>query len=114
MGQFVAVYKGNEQLFEKVKLAVTFGARLRGLMFYREMPTISGLLLYPCNSAHMFWMRFSLDLIYLSHDGTVVLIETLAPNQLGRYVKNAYYILETKAGNGVIKNISAGDRLWWK
>lgn len=114
MDRFVGVYRGNEQLFEKVKLAAAFGERLRGLMFYREMSAIDGLLLYPCKSAHMFWMRFPLDLVYLSHDGVVILIETLAPNQLGRFVKNAYYILETKAGNGVKRDISAGDRLWWK
>jgi uncharacterized membrane protein (UPF0127 family) len=110
----VSVYRGNELLFEKVKLAATFGAKFRGLMFYREMPKIDGLLLYPCYSAHMFWMRFSLDLIYLSLDGAVIMIETLAPNQLGGFVKNAYYLLETEAGSGAVKDIRVGDRFWWK
>ncbi len=114
MERFVSVYRGNEQLFEKVKLAGSFRSRLRGLMFYREMPAIDGLLLYPCNSAHMFWMRFSLDLIYLSQAGVVIDIQTLVPNKVGPLKKSAYYILETEAGIGREKNIQIGDCFWWK
>lgn len=114
MDKLVNIYRGNEQLFEKVKLADSFGAKLRGLMFYREMPGIDGLLLYPCKMAHLFWMRFPLDLIYLSREGFVILIETKAPNKLGQFVKNAYFLLETEAGRGLAKNIRVGDRIWWK
>lgn len=83
-------------------------------MFYREMPAIDGLLLYPCQMVHLFWMRFPLDLVYLDRDKTVVLIETKYPNQVGAFVKNAYYVLEITAGAGKAKNIRAGDRFDWK
>lgn len=114
MDKLVNIYRGNEQLFEKVKLAGSFGAKLRGLMFYREMPAIDGLLLYPCNTVHLFWMRFPLDLIYLSRERVVLFIETKSPNQLGSYLKNAYYVLETEAGTGASKNIRVGDRIRWE
>ena len=111
----VKVYRGGEVLFDKVKLAGSFGARLRGLMFYREMPEIDGLLLYPCNSVHMFWMRFPLGLIYLSRERVVLrVVDNLAPNKIGPQVKKAFYVLEVTAGLATFRNIQAGDRLLWE
>ncbi|MGE5583166.1 MAG: DUF192 domain-containing protein [Bacillota bacterium] len=111
----VSVYRGEELLFPQVKLANNFWTRWRGLLYYREMPAIDGLLLYPCNFTHMFGMRFPLDLIYLSRDREILLImDVLVPNKLGPLVKNAYYVLETEAGMMAVKKIRKGDRLWWK
>jgi len=113
--QALRIYRGEEQLFSRVKLAKTFGTKLRGLMFYRELPAIDGLLLVPCNSAHLFWMSFPLALIYLSREREVlVTVNYIAPNKLGPFVKRAFYVLETKAGMVSTKNIQIGDRIWWK
>lgn len=114
MEQLIGIYRGNELLFTKVKIATDFKTKLRGLMFYREMPGIDGLLLYPCQMAHLFWMRFPLDLVYLNREKEVVLIETKYPNRTGRLVKNCYFILEVNAGMGKEKNIRIGDRFDWK
>jgi uncharacterized membrane protein (UPF0127 family) len=115
MDRMVSVYRQNELLFAKVKLAKTFGTKLRGLMFYRELPAIDGLLFYSCNCVHMFWMRFPLDLIFLSRDRQVLkTVKALAPSRLGPFVKDAYYVLETKAGMADEKNIEIDDRVWWQ
>lgn len=113
MDKVVGICRNKELLFKKVKVAGDFGTRLRGLMFYRAMPGIDGLLLSPCKMAHLFWMRFPLDLIYLSRDKVVVFLETKYPNELGRFVKNAYYVLETVAGTSKTRKIRAGDRFDW-
>ena len=114
MVHLINIYRDNELLFSRVKVADDFGTRLRGLMFYREMPGIGGLLLFPCQMAHLFWMRFPLDLIYLSREKVVINIETKGPNQVGRFVKNSYYILETKVGSSEAGNIQVGEKLCWK
>ncbi len=113
MDQLINIYRENKLLLKNVKTASDFGTKLRGLMFYRQMPAIDGLLLYPCKMAHLFWMRFPLDLIYLSRDKVVVFHETKYPNELGGFVKDAYYLLETEAGTGRAKKIRAGDRFYW-
>lgn len=114
MDQLIDIYRGNELLFTRVKIASDFKTKLRGLMFYQEMPGIDGLLLYPCQMVHLYWMRFSLDLVYLNREKEVVLIETKYPNQVGALIKNAYYVLEIMAGTGKVKDIRAGDRFDWK
>jgi len=113
MEQLINIYRGQELLFGKVKPACSFGSKLRGLMFYRKMPSIDGLLLYPCRMVHLFGMRFPLDLIYLSREKIVIYFETKYPNELGRFTKDAYYVLETEAGTARSKNIRAGDRFCW-
>ncbi|MGE5605758.1 MAG: DUF192 domain-containing protein [Bacteroidota bacterium] len=114
MERITNIYRDNELLFTRVKVADDFITKLRGLMFYREMPGIDGLLLCACQMAHLFWMRFPLDLVYLNREKAVVFIETKYPNQLGRFVKNAYYVLEINAGTGKAKNIRVGDIFDWK
>ena len=58
--------------FLKVKIADTFFTRLAGLMFQKKLPQGTGLLLVPCNSVHMCFMRFSIDVIYLDKDYKII------------------------------------------
>ena len=51
-----------------VELAESFFDRLRGLMLRKNLPEGRGLLLAPCNSVHMGFMRFSIDVVYLDKD----------------------------------------------
>jgi uncharacterized membrane protein (UPF0127 family) len=108
----VTIYRGGQCLFPKVRLAASFSARWRGLMFYPQMPGIDGLLLYPCNSVHMFGMRFALGLIYLDRDGRILrVVERIVPNQIGPFVKEAYYVLEI--GPGLPGQLACGEWLSW-
>lgn len=52
----------------EVEIAESFVSRLRGLMWRRQLPESRGLLLTPCNSVHMLFMRFAIDVIYLDAD----------------------------------------------
>ena len=52
----------------EVELADNFLGRLRGLMLRRRLPEGRGLLLAPCNSVHMLFMRFAIDVVYLDED----------------------------------------------
>ena len=110
----VVIYRGHDLILNRVKLAWKFWQRLRGLMFYRDFPGIDGLLLYPCNFIHMLWMRFPVDLIYLSQDQEVLFtVDVLVPYKFGPLIRDAYYVLEIQAGVCAAKNIKVGDRIWW-
>ena len=71
VGQAVAAGTGRV-VVERLYVAKTWWSRFCGLQFRRELPQGYGLLLSPCSSIHMFWMRFPIDLIFLSGDGVVV------------------------------------------
>ena len=57
----------NGQTLE-VELAESFLSRFCGLMLRKNLPEGRGLLLAPCNSVHMGFMRFAIDVVYLDEN----------------------------------------------
>lgn len=49
----------------KIEVADTFLKRFLGLMFRKKLNPGQGLLLTNCNSIHMFFMRFAIDVVYI-------------------------------------------------
>ncbi|WP_297965614.1 DUF192 domain-containing protein [uncultured Anaerovibrio sp.] len=56
----------------KIQVADNFLRRFLGLMGRRELPPGTGLLITPCNSIHMMFMRFPIDVIFYDKDYQVV------------------------------------------
>ena len=56
-----------------VHLATNFWQRFRGLMLRRPLPPATALLIAPCNSIHMCFMRFAIDAVYLDKQGRILL-----------------------------------------
>ena len=64
-------------------------------MFTNPMSQGEGLVLAPCNSIHMFFMRFPLDVIFLDAQNRVVFMyEGIKPWRVGRIVKGAKSAIE--------------------
>lgn len=57
-----------------VQVADTFFARLRGLMLRSpdSLPMGTGLLIAPCSSIHMMFMRFAIDVVYITKEYEVI------------------------------------------
>ena len=80
------VYCNDEIIVNEVKIADTFKTRLIGLMG-RDKLQDEGLLLTDCSSIHCFFMRITIDAVYLSEDMTVLYKETIKPWRIGKIVK---------------------------
>ncbi|WP_458401609.1 DUF192 domain-containing protein [Candidatus Avelusimicrobium sp.] len=86
-------------LADKVELAHSFFKRLKGLMFRRGMEAGSMMSLAPCPQIHTCFMKFSLDVLFLSEDGTILhVIENMRPWRLSPIVRHAVQTLEMPAG----------------
>ncbi|MDH4379683.1 MAG: DUF192 domain-containing protein [Vampirovibrionales bacterium] len=86
--------------------------RLKGLMFTKELPDGHGLWITPCNSVHMFWMRFALDAVFITKDGTIVhLQQNLKPWHLSPVIFKAHSVLEVPTGTIAAANLSLGQVL---
>ncbi len=95
-----------------VEVANTFRARFKGLMLRKHLPVGGGMLLTPCNSVHMAFMRMSLDIVYLGADYTVLAVEpNLKPWRVGRLVRGCRHVLELPAGQVALEGIAPGVRL---
>jgi len=102
----------DESLARRVMLADGWWTRLRGMMGRPEPVADEGMLLAPCQSVHMYWMKYPLDVAFLSSDGRVVATyHELAPSRRSKWHRNAEQALELKAGRLAATQTEVGDRL---
>lgn len=82
-----------------VMVADSFFTRLAGLMFRQKLPPATGLLLVPCNSVHMCFMRFAIDVVYLDKDYNIIkIVNNLKPWIGLSMCSKAWAVLEMNAG----------------
>lgn len=95
----------NDKLIaDKVLKADTFIRRLVGLLDRKHLDISEGLLLMNCKSVHCFFMKFAIDVVYLSKNMTVLDIETIYPWGIGKIVRNTANVLELAEGEASILN----------
>jgi uncharacterized protein len=84
---------------DHVEVADTLWTRFAGLMFRSELPPGHGLAIRPCNSIHMFFMRFALDVVFVDADGRVVrVLDSIRPWRASSLVRGAKAAIELPAG----------------
>lgn len=52
----------------RVEYATNWWARFRGLMLRRSLPPGGALVIEPCSSIHMMFMRFPIDAVFYDRD----------------------------------------------
>ncbi|WP_183858892.1 DUF192 domain-containing protein [Pectinatus brassicae] len=62
----------KKYLYLQLEVADTFFKRFKGLMGRSRLPLGQGMLLQPCNSIHMMFMRQSLDLVYIDKGNMII------------------------------------------
>ena len=86
-------------LLDKVILAETTSERMRGLLGRDSLPADTGMLIRPCSSIHMWFMRFPIDVAFLDREMRVLKISrNVRPWQLAFAPEKTYCVLETAAG----------------
>jgi hypothetical protein len=86
--------------------------RAVGLLGRKELGEGRGLWIRPCRSIHTLFMRFSIDVAYLSFDGTVVKTSArLRPFRLSMGGRRAHSVLELPAGSVERAGLKVGDSL---
>ena len=98
--------------FLEVKIADSFFTRLAGLMFQKKMPQGTGLLLAPCNSVHMCFMRFAIDVIYIDKEYKIIkVVKYLKPWVGLSMCSKAWATLEVSAGESERCGLEVGEKL---
>lgn len=94
-----------------IELARSYWQRTRGLLG-RSCPSQGeGLSISPCNSIHMLFMRYAIDVVFLARDGSVLrLCAQVKPWRL-RSCWRAAEVIELAAGEIERLGLSVGDRL---
>ena len=113
--KIVSLFLDNPQLELRVQVADNFLQRLRGLMLRSpaSLPLGTGLLIAPCNSIHMMFMRFAIDAVYLAEDYTVVKTVKNVRPWLGIsacFKKGTWAVLELPIGSIEHYGVAVGKR----
>ncbi|MBB1061996.1 DUF192 domain-containing protein [Lysobacter spongiae] len=96
--------------------ALSWGARLRGLLFRRPLARdgSEGMLISPCGSVHTFGMTYPIDVVFLDRAGTVLRVcESLRPWRSAMQ-RGARSVIEFHGGAARLHSIKAGDVIAWK
>src|SRR5512133_1666041 len=86
-------------------------SRMRGLLGRRGLESGEGLLLRPTGSVHTFFMRFPIDVVFLSRDGEVLKVARALPAWRTAGARRAKAALELAADEAERREIRVGTRL---
>ena len=97
----------------KIYMADSFATRFRGLMLRPRdfLPMGTGLLIAPCNSIHMMFMRFPIDVVYIDKNYQVLKQVPNVRPWLGLstcWNKNTWAALELPTGSIEAYGINVG------
>jgi len=93
----------GELLGGQITMATNPWQRFWGLMGKHSLPDGGGLLIRPCNSIHMFFMRIPLDVLYCGASGpegdpVLRVLAGIRPWRIGPIVRGSKYVLELPVG----------------
>ncbi len=95
----------------KVGKAETYQSRSRGLLGKAALELGEGLWIIPCPMIHTFFMKFSIDVLFLDKKLKVVrVIEDLKPWRVSPWVLRAHSVLEL-AGGSLAGSVAPGDQM---
>ena len=101
--------KGNT-LADKATIADSFFSRMVGLLNRSSLSSGEGLVITNCNSIHMFFMRFPIDVIFINKTNSVVgLVENIKPFRLSRIYFAANRAIELPPGTISQTKTTLGD-----
>jgi uncharacterized protein len=103
--------ESGKVLCERCEMPESAFGRARGLLGRDGLEPDGGMLIDRAGSVHMFFMRFPIDVVFLSRDRTVVGVRhRLAPWRVAA-ARHAVASLELPAGRAAEAGVEKGDRL---
>ena len=96
----------------KLKVAKNFFSRLKGLIGKKSLPCGEGLLIAPCQSVHMCFMKFAIDVIFIDKNFVIKKISENLKTWTGFGICfGAWGVVEVAAGESARLNLKVGERL---
>lgn len=94
-----------------IKIASSFLDRLIGLMFSKKMFGFDCLFIKQCRSIHTCFMRYPIDVVFITKDLKVVrIIKNMKPWKFTRLYFTAAHVLELR-GDSIDDRLEVGDQL---
>ncbi len=109
----IRIRSNGKLIADKTEFATSPWKRFRGLMLRSAADFQPGqaLVIDPCTSIHMFFMRFPIDVLYLNRENVVVRAQQkIRPWRIGAiYTRGARFVVELPAGTIAESGVTSGD-----
>jgi hypothetical protein len=94
------------------EVADTSISRMIGLLGRAGLEAGTGMVLKPCNMIHTWFMRFPIDVLFVSDDGMIVrAIEALRPFRMAWGGRRASQTIELPVGTLARAGVRSGERV---
>ncbi len=100
--------KTGKIIADKLEMKNSYLGRLIGLLGKKGLKGGQGIILSPCAQVHTCFMRFAIDVVFISKDFKVLkIIKNMGSWHFSPIVLKSLYTLEVAAGE--IKDLNEGD-----
>ena len=102
----------DTELANSARAARSYWPRLVGLLGRSSLKPGEALLIEPCSSVHTFFMRFTIDVVYLDSSHRVVkAVSALRPFRMSMGGKGAHAVIELPSGTIASTHLAVGDEI---
>ena len=102
----------NTILADKAEMAGTFFKRLIGLLNRKSLDKGEALILSPSNCIHSFFMRFSIDVLFLDQCGKVITaLPSFRPFRVSPIYFHSFLTIELPETTLKLTNTQPGDTI---
>jgi uncharacterized protein len=103
--------RNNRIVADTLLTAFDSASRRRGLLKHESLPDGQALIIAPSNAIHTFWMRFAIDIAFVTRDGCVVKVCSAVMPWRIAVAWRAYAVIELAAGGLSLSDTQRGDLL---
>ncbi len=103
-----------DTIFPHIRKTETLWERTRGLLGCKDLPEGHGLLICPCNSIHTFFMKISLDVVFLNRENIITGLRQNMKPQRFSISPAAASVLELRVGQIDVAGLQNGEQLLWE
>ena len=111
MREVTLIRENGDVVCDRCVVAASPFSRLKGLLGRSELRPGEGLLLRPASAIHTFFMRFSIDAVFLDREWRVVGISDDVRPWRAASSRGAKAVLELPAGESARRGLRIGDQL---
>lgn len=95
----------------ELEVALDSATRKKGLLGREGLPEGSGLVIAPTNAVHTFFMRFPIDIVFVTRAGEVIKLCRAVHAWRIAAALRAYAVVELAAGGAARAGLHVGDRV---
>jgi len=103
--------RSGKVVADRLLTAFDSESRRKGLLAHRSLPHSTVLIIAPTNAIHTFFMKFPIDIVFVSKAGRVLKIRSRVPAWRMTASLRAYAVLELAAGSLDGSDTKVGDEL---